>query len=313
MSWNAPETECPGDLDHYNLRYSLDQDEPDWTDVRGPSNGLSHRITGLTSGETHLVQVQAVTEFGAGPWSESATGTPTTSRPQRPTTTTPSRDYTVNEGDGAVNIRITISERPNGIAEALFSTSDGTASLRNDYSYVRIRITFNPSDPNFSLTQTIPIPIRDDFLVEDTEVFTISVRPITNLPFLPGWDSRNQYIVVQILDNDSADFGFIDPEDSVNEGEAASICVLVSTGSRVALGISISMTLSHNDPGGALASGSSIPSSLLFLPGSSARCFTAQTNNVSQDTDVTFTLTSSDSRVNIVEPTMTLTVLNTNQ
>ena len=74
--WNAPETSCPGDIDHYNLRYSLDQDDVDWTEVQRPSGSLSHTISGLTAGTTYRVQAQAVVAGVAGPWSESATGTP---------------------------------------------------------------------------------------------------------------------------------------------------------------------------------------------------------------------------------------------
>ena len=67
--WTAPDTGCGGTIDRYNLRYSLDQDGVDWTEVQGPSSGLSHTVSGLSAGTTYRVQAQAVNEHGAGPWS----------------------------------------------------------------------------------------------------------------------------------------------------------------------------------------------------------------------------------------------------
>ena len=69
VSWNAPNTSCGGTIDRYNLRYSLDQDDAAWTEVQGPSSGLSHTVSGLSADTTYRVQAQAVNEHGAGPWS----------------------------------------------------------------------------------------------------------------------------------------------------------------------------------------------------------------------------------------------------
>ena len=83
VAWSAPASDGGAVITSYDLRY-IRSDAPDKTDAdewdvekgAGSSGSLEHTITGLTNGVGYDVQLRAVNAAGAGPWSDSATGTP---------------------------------------------------------------------------------------------------------------------------------------------------------------------------------------------------------------------------------------------
>ena len=129
VSWTAPNTSCGGTIDRYNLRYSLDQDGVDWTEVQGPSSGLSHTISGLSAGTTYRVQAQAVNEHGAGPWSRTFVAS-TASESDRDTVTPGNPDLVVDspalgvpapgslEPGGSFTLSTTVRNQGNGTSAA---------------------------------------------------------------------------------------------------------------------------------------------------------------------------------------------------
>ena len=115
VSWNAPDTTCGGTIDRYNLRYSLDQDDAAWTEVQGPSSGLSHTVSGLSADTTYRVQAQAVNEHGAGPWSGTFVAS-TASESNRDTVTQGNPDLVVDSP--ALGIPAPGSLEPGGVVYA---------------------------------------------------------------------------------------------------------------------------------------------------------------------------------------------------
>ncbi len=87
ISWSAPSSDGGTDITAYDLRYiETDGDETvdsNWTvveDVWTPGRGaLEYTLTGLTAAIEYDIQVRAVNAEGEGLWSETATGTPTSS------------------------------------------------------------------------------------------------------------------------------------------------------------------------------------------------------------------------------------------
>ena len=316
--WNAPDTSCPGEIDHYNLRYSVDQDAAAWTEVRGPSSGLSHTIRGLTAGTTYRVQAQAVVAGVAGPWSESATGTPgarsTTQRP--PPQPGLSADYTVNEGDGSVGIAVTISKSPQQLTQLRLATSDHEARSSIDYSALAILVTFGPNSP---LTQTFPITIIDDRTIEVTETFQVHIEKSLGIPLPPGIE-EGRYATVAIVDDDTMTVSFQRDQITVNEDGIAEIgMVITGTAMDCAVAIPVDVHFSYTDRDGALPSDSTIPSSLTFDRCDRRGVVPFNVDDVDGDAEVVFTLTrvsSSDAsvanRVTIAEPsTVIVTVRDT--
>ena len=291
--WNAPETSCPGDIDHYNLRYSLDQDDVDWTEVQRPSGSLSHTISGLTAGTTYRVQAQAVVAGVAGPWSESATGTPRRSSiTQRPQPSQPglSADYTVNEGDGSVGIAVAISESPQQPTEFRLSTGDVDAVAGRDYTHLVTLVTFLPDSP---LTQTVPITILDDPRVEGTETFQVHIVPILGSPLPPGIEA-GRYATVAILDDDHLEVAWVNVFDGIRISENREVVL----GLEIALPMvtcphdgNVHVDLSYSDPFSVLTSTYPVPSSITFDTCGRRRTFPLEVGSVSENTEMTFTIT----------------------
>ena len=82
VAWNAPAETGGADIASYDLRYiesgSADKSDDNWTVIadawtRGPRR---YTITGLDADTSYDAQVRAVHGAGAGPWSETSSGTP---------------------------------------------------------------------------------------------------------------------------------------------------------------------------------------------------------------------------------------------
>ena len=86
LSWSAPESDGGSVITAYDLRYietAADETvDSNWTvvdDVWTTGGGsLQYTLTGLTGGTQYDLQIRAVNAVGDGPWSGTATGTPTT-------------------------------------------------------------------------------------------------------------------------------------------------------------------------------------------------------------------------------------------
>ena len=88
IAWTAPAVNRGTGVTSYDLRYipatSDETDDENWTVVEDvwtsiPGGYLEHVITGLVGNTVYDVQIRAVNAAGAGAWSETAAGAPTTS------------------------------------------------------------------------------------------------------------------------------------------------------------------------------------------------------------------------------------------
>ena len=84
IEWSAPSSDGGSAITNYDLRHiqsdATDKADSNWTvvqDVWTGSGALSHELTGLTAGAQYDVQARAVNANDDGPWSSTATGTPT--------------------------------------------------------------------------------------------------------------------------------------------------------------------------------------------------------------------------------------------
>ena len=103
------------------------------------------------------------------------------------------QDVIVNENDGNVLITVTLSTSSSENVAVNYSTSDNTALSVVDYTSSIGSITFTPGQ----VSQTISIPIIDDFIPETLENFTITLSDPTNAAILDGSG------IVSIVDNDT--------------------------------------------------------------------------------------------------------------
>ena len=87
IAWRSPAVNRGTGITSYDLRYiptaADETDDDNWTVVENvwtttPGGYLEHVITGLVGNTGYDVQVRAVNPAGAGAWSETATGAPTT-------------------------------------------------------------------------------------------------------------------------------------------------------------------------------------------------------------------------------------------
>ncbi|BCM94044.1 hypothetical protein IAD21_05940 [Abditibacteriota bacterium] len=113
-----------------------------------------------------------------------------------------SDNYTVNENGGTATITVTRSGDKSRAITVDYTTSNGTATQPNDYTFTSGTLTFNANQT----TQTIQVPIIDDTIAENTENFRVRifnpafVTPPTDNIFITL--SPNATTTVTILDDD---------------------------------------------------------------------------------------------------------------
>ena len=216
--------------------------------------------------------------------------------------------YTVNEDDGTVEIRVTMSESVDFTTSVRLVSTDHTAVGSQDYRRISRTITF----PNNTTMRAISAFIFNDNTLEPIrEIFTLQLQSIR-------FDTRFRVdttpAIVTIVDDDDATVAFRREEVSVNEGDRFDVDVFLPTPAvycRVAFPVTVN--LSYTDPDGALSSGSTIPSSVEFATCDALSSFEVDTRDVAADAEVVFTLDgTNNARLKVVEPsTLTVKVLDT--
>ena len=311
--WTAPATEdCGSAIEYYNLRYSLGEDDADWTEVRGPSSGLSYTIRGLTAGTTYRVQVQAVNEHGAGAWSATATGTPrrrsTTQRPpsQPQQGTGITADYTVNEAAGTVNIPFRIGGVPTG------ATVEGVEVFSPRQDMGDATLTEWNANSDGTVSGSFTVEIFDDRLIEMThEVKSVSIRVdhSTNGEtgrFFADWK-------VAVIDNDETFVLFDHTDYRISfTTDTFQFCLRAGDATSPSSDVPFSAHLSYSDTSWASNPGP-LPSTITFrgrsIHGGALSCLNVGVANVPEDIQATITITEITagdagiaSRIKIVEP-----------
>ena len=91
IGWAAPDETGSGEVTSYDLRYirsrAADKSDDNWTEVIGvgASDSDTYQMTNLGPGARYDVQVRAVTNVGAGPWSLTYEAQPSLELPWAPT------------------------------------------------------------------------------------------------------------------------------------------------------------------------------------------------------------------------------------
>ena len=107
-----------------------------------------------------------------------------------------SPNYTVNEADGTVTLEIERAGGSYGEISFEIQTSDGTATIVDDYTGIPTPLTLTYSDGNTS-NKTVTLPIVSDAIAEGNENFTMNITS-TN----PDWVGVPDITTVTIIDDD---------------------------------------------------------------------------------------------------------------
>ena len=144
-------------------------------------------------------------------------------------------DYTVNEGDGSVEVcAVIVSGTLERTLTFTLSTQDGTATSPADFSAVSADLTFDESTSR----ACVGIPVEDDDIVENPDVFTVEIGgDDPDVVFDPPSST------VTIIDNDRVLIGFEMERYEGEEGGVVEVCAVIREGEldRSAL-VSISTT-----------------------------------------------------------------------
>ena len=213
-------------------------------------------------------------------------------------------DQTVSEDDGSVDITVILSEPAPENVRVLFFPADDTAASRFDY-----QLPGPITIPAGTTWQTVTVPIVDDGILESrTEEFSVNAELYDPVAGLTVSTSPAR---ISILDDDNVELGFEGDEYWVPEGSGnhPPLCIVADH----VIHLPIAVSLSHNDPNGALVSGS-VPSSVVVGGGDIRHCIAIDPSDVSEDAEVVFTLTGTDDdRVTFGQSTTTVKVFDVDQ
>ncbi|MEH2023374.1 beta strand repeat-containing protein [Nostoc sp.] len=105
-------------------------------------------------------------------------------------------DKTGNEGSGNFVFTVKLSNASSNVITVAYNTSNDTAIANTDYTPIAGSLTFNPG----TITQTITVPILDDFVVESSKRFFVNLTNPTNASITDNQANGT------ITDNDIAGF-----------------------------------------------------------------------------------------------------------
>ena len=132
VTWTAPTNTGP-DITNYHVQYRISGPFTDWSDT-GPT--LTRTITGLRSGGTYQIQVQAENGEGKGAWSNSVNGTtlaaPTVSSVAFTSTPASGQNNTYKLND-VINITVTFNEAVTVTGTPQIDLTIGTTVRQADY------------------------------------------------------------------------------------------------------------------------------------------------------------------------------------
>ena len=131
-------------------------------------------------------------------------------------------DYTVNEGDGSVEVcAVIVSGTLERTLTFTLSTQDGTATSPADFSAVSADLTFDESTSR----SCVDIPVEDDDIVENPDVFTVEIGgDDPDVVFDPPSST------VTIIDNDRVVIGFEMERYEGDEGGVVEVCAILMNG-----------------------------------------------------------------------------------
>ena len=192
--------------------------------------------------------------------------------------------YTVAEGAGTLDIKVTMSGTLSTSVSVGLETISGTAGgFSNDFQSLATTLTFPPN----TTEQTVSITIIDDDRVEiPDETFSVAL--------LSSSDTRINVVttpsVITITDNDT-EVEWEGSPGEVLENSSFELCAVVAGVNRQPFVV----TITFFDPDDALATGQTVPSSLTFGVGETRKCFTLSTGDVEgYPVFVTFGLTGTN-------------------
>jgi gliding motility-associated-like protein len=128
---------------------------------------------------------------------------------------------TVNEGIGLAVFTVTLTGEVEAGLTVDFATSNNTAQAGSDYTATSGTLTFLGDTGE---TQTLEIPITDDLIVEQSEIFLVTLSNVVN----PGNITFSKAIGVgSVIDNDAANVTIDDI--TVNEDDIPAVAVFTVT------------------------------------------------------------------------------------
>ena len=207
ISWSAPNMTGRPPITDYDVRYRV-LDSIGWSSAAHAGTGTTITISNLTPDTTYEMQVLAVNDEGAGPWSESRSSTtnhvprdsdkpPLNANPEFGDTST-TREVAENSGAGTtVGVAVTTTD-----TDALTYTVSGAAEFVIDGASGQISVArgavldFEATTTSYTVTVGVSdgkaASGKSDATVDDTITVTISVTDVDEPPAAPGAPSVTQ-------------------------------------------------------------------------------------------------------------------------
>ena len=177
VTWTEPANTGP-DIANYFVQYRTSGAFTDWPDT-GPS--LTRTITGLSSGSTYQIQVQAENAEGKGAWSNSVNGTTLTAPTDAPPEIS-ALTFTVDEGKTAV-ATLTAEDQDTAAADLEWSKAGGadagrfTLSTAGVLAFAAAPDYENPGDADADRTYEVTVQVSDGTHT-DTEDVVVTVKNV---------------------------------------------------------------------------------------------------------------------------------------